>query len=212
MRCAKCKKPTITHSRLCLDCGDFALSRREDCMEKADNKALADLSRRLLSDIKAAKGEATTPQILHSALEELGGVEGVGKLVARGYKRASGDLTPQELAKGMKANANLEHKYADLITRISIKNDERESTDISNLSDEDLRNTLIALARELVVEHAEFRRLVVMEGIRSQPDLIHEAMNVAGMPVADQPTQGHLTDEDPEDDFFESEATDEEGD
>lgn len=174
-------------------------------MKKANEAALSDLSRKILSDIKQNRGEATTPRILDAALAELGGVESVGRLIADGYRKASGNLKPEEIAQGAKANASLEHRYAELLARISIKNDERESGDFSGLNEEDLRNTLIALVRELVAENDEFRRLAVMEGIKSQPDLIHEAMNLAGMPVSEGSVEDTPQLPEPE---FESEASD----
>lgn len=214
--CSVCGKTHVELQRgLCADCEKHTLAKSEGRIAKADGKALADLSRKLLTDAKSKK-DASTPQILEAAVRELGGLDQVGYMIAAGWRKASGNITAEEHALGAKPNANLEQKYAALVAQISMKEDERETRDVSSLTDEDLRNSLISLARDLLQENADFRRLAVLEGIRLEPSLIHEAMNIAGMPVADgqsEPVAKPEPEEEPEetswpDPDWESEATD----
>ena len=153
-------------------------------MARADDKALADVSRKVLAGLTDSKGEPTSPQIFDAAVAELGGVNEFGKMLARSRRRASGDdLTPEEVDNGARSSPTLAFKYDELLTRLSLKNDEREEIEIANLSDDELLNTLKGLVLEVAKDSEDFRKVLLNAVLDKQPDLIHEAMNMADIPL-----------------------------
>lgn len=161
-------------------------------MAKADGQTLAKLARELTASLKASnKGEPTSPKILEAALSKLGthyskpGAEALGELISEQLLKATGQtLTPLE-REDWKHSPLVIHRFAELLTRLSTKNDERQALDVSSLSEEDLLSSLTTLVMDMIENNAEYRRMAVLEGIRKQPDLIHEAMTIAGMPVVE---------------------------
>lgn len=169
--------------------GEFQ-ERAEFIMSKANDKALADVSRKVLAGLASNRGEPTSPQILDAAIAKLGGAQGFGELIAEGRMRASGKgLTPEEIAAGATSSPQLAFKYDELIARISLKNDEREEMEISNLSNDELLNTLKGLVQEVSKESEDFRKVLLSQILQEQPDLIHEAMNQAGVPLLEAEVQ-----------------------
>lgn len=176
----------------CYPCEVESHREREIILAKADGQTLAKLARELTASLKASnKGEPTSPKILEAALQKLGthysrpGAEALGELISDQLLKATGQgLTPVE-RENWRHSPLVIHRFAELLTRLSVKNDERQSLDVSSLSEDDLLASLTALVMDMIENNAEYRRLAVMEGIRKQPDLIHEAMTIAGMPVVD---------------------------
>lgn len=176
----------------CYPCELKARKAREIILAKADGQTLAKLARELTASLKASnKGEPTSPKILEAALSKLGthyskpGAEALGELISEQLLKATGQtLTPLE-REDWKHSPLVIHRFAELLTRLSTKNDERQSLDVSSLSEEDLLSSLTMLVMDMIENNAEYRRMAVLEGIRKQPDLIHEAMTIAGMPVVE---------------------------
>lgn len=185
--CSKVFHDSDLNDGWCSECHQERLRRNRLIMSRADDRALAEVSKRVLAGLASVnKGEPTSPAILESTIRELGGVDEVGRMIALARRKASGaDLTPEQREAGMKASPSLAFKYDELIVRLSLKNDERESLEISNLTDDELRNTLKGLTNEILSESEEYRKLMLKEIIKKQPDLIHEAMNEAGVPLLD---------------------------
>ena len=195
----------------CEPCNVAKSSRREMILAKADGQTLAKLARELTASIKATnKGEPTSPKILESALERLGkaykkpGASALGELISEQLLKATGqELTPAE-RETWRHSPLVIHRFAELLTRLACRNDEREVLDVSGLSEEDLLSSLTSLVHDMIETNAEYRRMAVMAGIRAQPDLIHEAMTVAGMPVVSSELETiavPLIDDDPDDEF-----------
>lgn len=172
---------------MCPDCHQRRLERNDLIMAAADQRAIAEASRRVLAGLaNTNKGEPTTPAIMDAALRHLGGTEELGKMIAKARSEANGDnLTPQQLQAGVKPSRQLAFKYDELLVRMAMKNDERESLEISNLTDEELRSTLKGLTEEIISESEDYRRMMIQQILEHQPDLIHDAMNAAGMPLVE---------------------------
>ena len=184
--------------------------QRQLILSNADGNTLAKFVRQLTTEIKSSnKNEPISPSILDSALSKLGahfgkdGKEALGELIGEQLLKSTGKgLTPAESAM-WKFSPLVTHRWAELITRLATRIDDRQQLDVSSLSEEDLLASLTTLVFDMIRTNAEYRRMAVLEAIRVQPDLIHEAMTVAGMPAVEgekiAPTS--LPDLDDDDDF-----------
>lgn len=176
----------------CPVCHGEWLNKREVILARADERALSKAAREILLGVsQAGKGEPKSPEFIEAAMEKLGGVKEYAAIVVEDYQRARGcDKDGKPLTKvGVKTNPQISFKYSELLARIMLRNDERETLEVSSLSDKDLIDTLRALITDLVQNDPAYRELIVMECLRIQPDLIHKAMNAAGTPVVDGSTE-----------------------
>lgn len=189
-------------------------------MAKAEGQTLIKLASELTKTLKAtSKNDPTMPKVLQTTLDALGkhygktGEQAFGELLADQILKATGDsLSPMEAAT-WRYSPLVVHRFLELLSRIGIKNDERQSLDISALSEDDLVGSLTTLVMDMIDTNEEYRRMAVMAAIRKQPDLIHEAMTVAGLPVIDGKLSDKPVASDPdEDNEYAQEALDDDGD
>lgn len=177
---------------LCEKCLVKEEQRRQLILSQAEGNTLAKFVRQLTTEIKSSnKNEPVSPAILENALAKLGahfgkdGKEALGELIGEQLLKSTGrGLTPKEEA-GWKFSSLVTHRWAELLTRLSVKIDDRQMVDVSSLSEEDLLANLTSLVFDMIRSNAEYRRMAMLEAIRVQPDLIHEAMTVAGMPTVE---------------------------
>jgi len=188
--CAQCFSVEEITADRCAVCHQKFLERRTEVMAKADERALSTAARQILTGIASAgKGEARSPAFIEGAMKRLGGPTRFGEICGEEMNKARGcdPETGEPLPAHMEPSASpmLTLKWGELLSRAMARNDERESVEIGSLNDEDLVSTLRLLAVDLVESNEEFRRLIVTEALRKQPDLIDQALNAAGKPVLD---------------------------
>lgn len=184
-------------------------------MAKVEGQTVMKLATEITKALKStAKNDPTTPKILQAALDRLGSHYGkagdvaLGEIISDQLLKATGEtLTPLEAAT-FHHSPMVVHKFLDLLTRVSIKSDERQSLDVSGLSEEDLVGSLTSLVMDMIETNEEYRRMAVMAAIKKQPDLIHEAMTVAGLPVVDALAKTTIVEDDDND--YASEAVEDE--
>lgn len=178
-------KSSLSGSR-CAVCHGAWIEKRNLALAKASDRALATAAREILLGVAAAgKGEPMTPSFAEAAIRKLGGVETFADICAGEFQKCRGcdaDGNPIPNAKQM---PSFTFKWAELITRTMSRADEIQTLDVANLSEDDLIATLRGLATDLVQSNSEYRRLIVEEALRVQPDLINKAMDAAGMPVVE---------------------------
>jgi|GEM_PF-2954696 len=173
----------------CPLCHGKWLDNRESILAKADERALSKAAREILLGVsQAGRGEPQSPEFISAAMAKLGGVHQFAGMVVDDYHRSRGCSPDGQPLQGVKTSPQMSFKIAELLARIMLKNDERESLEVGSLSDKDLVDTLRALITDLVQNDPAYRELIVMECLRIQPDLIHKAMNAAGTPVVDGTT------------------------
>lgn len=188
--CSQCFSAEQITSDRCAVCHQKFLERRTEIMAKADERALSTAARQILTGIaNAGKGEARSPAFIEGAMRRLGGPDRFGEICGEEMNKARGCVpeTGEPLPAHAQATQSplLTLKWGELLSRAMARNDERESVEIGSLNDEDLVSTLRLLAVDLVESNEEFRRLIVTEALRKQPDLIDQAFNAAGKPVVD---------------------------
>jgi hypothetical protein len=178
-----CFDCTTLHLKSALECNRCAachsrwIATRERVLMKANDRALTAAAREILVGIsQAGKGEPRSPAFLESAMNRLGGVANFGKICADELWRARGcDPETEKPIPGADASPMLAFKYAELLNRVMLQNDARETVEISQLSDDDLVSTLRGLMTNLVQHDPDYRRLIVEESLRIQPDLLQTA-------------------------------------
>ena len=143
-------------------------------MAKANDRALATAARELLMGISSAgKGEPRSPAFLDAFLKKIGGVEKFGEMCAEEIRKSRGE-DPDTGAKIQNATESplLTFKWAEMLSRVQLQNDSRESLEIGHLSEDDLVSTLRGLATSLVQNDPAYRRLIVEESLRIEPDML----------------------------------------
>ncbi len=124
---------------LCAKCAVEDSESRELILAKADGQALSKLAREITASIKATnKGEPTSPKILEAALERISsayedkpGAEALGVLIGEQLLKSVGkELTPAERST-WKHSPLVIHRFAELLTRLSCRNDEARTLDVS---------------------------------------------------------------------------------
>src|SRR5574343_885762 len=176
----------------CEQCIVAEEQQRQLILSQADGNTLAKFVRQLTTEIKSSnKNEPISPAILDSALAKLGahygkdGKEWLCDLICDHLLKSTGqNLTPKEDATWRHLPLVI-HRWAELLTRLSSRIDDRQQLDVASLSEEDLLASLTTLVFDMIRNNAEYRRMALLEAIRVQPDLIHEAMTIAGMPAVD---------------------------
>lgn len=153
-------------------------------MSRAEERSLGLAARKILSDMSKNKSEPQAPGVVDSFMRQLGGPEGFGEIIAEEIKKARGEIDPAN-AGHYKPSQHMTLKLLEMSSRIMLQNDDREETGFAHMSDEELLNTLRGLAVDLARNNPEFRRIIAIEAVRNQPDLIHELMNISGMPVVE---------------------------
>lgn len=186
---------------MCSTCAYEAKSQKNLAIRKADQHALANAARELLSTVsKAGKGEPTSPAILNSFMDAIGGPQAAGLIMKEELDLVRGaNLTPEQKAK-WKYSPMATYKWMELVTRLSMKVDERETIDVETLSQDDLLANLQALTVDLAQSSPEFRKLMLRVILDTEPSLVMMAMSLTGISQAidgesrevesDKPDQG----------------------
>lgn len=150
---------------------------------RANTKALADISKGLLSSvISLKKGEPIVPEMARALVDELGGTEGVAGLIAAEYKKSCGEaelMTTLERENWV-YSPTASHKWLSLVVEMARLTDEKDSIDIDALSHADLVDGLRGLAIDLVKSSPEFRRMMVELAIEEEPELAEVVLAAAG--------------------------------
>jgi hypothetical protein len=177
----------------CIACLNSAIVDAKAAVKRADEHALANVARVLLSGIASVgKGEPTSPAILQAALEELGGVEAFGRMIGRQIKIATGEdisSLPTASQSKWRHSPQIAFKFAELIARLSVRVDERQSVDLSALSQDELVNSLQSLALDLAQTSPEYRELMFKMITQIDPGLIGTTNVVQAGSVAQQPAE-----------------------
>ena len=180
------EKKELDKDGMCASCAVRVYHQRQEAMARADQRSISLAAKKILADAAKTRTEPVSPGVVDSFMRKLGGPEGFGEIIAEEIQKARGKIQPGP-GDTWKASQHQTLKLLELASRVFLANDQREETSFANLTDEELVNTLRGLAAELVKDNDEFRRLICIEAIRQQPDLIHELMSIAGMPVLDAP-------------------------
>jgi DNA-directed RNA polymerase subunit RPC12/RpoP len=167
------RKELMTGIR-CPDCHSRWIEHKERVLAKANDRALATAARELLMGISSAgKGEPRSPAFLDAFLKKIGGIDKFGEICGEEIRKSRGE-NPDTGAKIANAAESplLTFKWAEMMSRVQLQNDARESLEIGHLSEDDLVSTLRGLATSLVQNDPAYRRLIVEESLRIEPDLL----------------------------------------
>lgn len=164
--CGRLTKKSDLNGGNCALCNKNAIEQASSAMQRADEHALANVSRTLLGHIaKAGKGEPVMPAVLESAMNRLGGPSAVGEIIGEQILIATGkDKSLLPAGAVWKYNSQVAFKWAELLARVGDRVDDRESLDVASLSQEDLVSNLKALAADLVsssLEYAQFMHSLI---------------------------------------------------
>lgn len=182
------KKKHLNSRMQCFDCEKKASKQRELVLARANKSNLSAAARKILVDMNRNRGEPVSPEISEAFIGELGGASEFGAMIAEEFKKSRGEIDPANPGH-YKPNQRITLKWAELMSRITLANDQIEESSISQLTDEELVVTLRGLALDLVKSNAEFRRLIAIEAVHEEPSLIQELMTEAGCPVV-EPAEG----------------------
>jgi hypothetical protein len=165
------EKRELHKSGRCESCSDRYEERRKVAMAKADQRSISSAAKKILADARRNKSEPIAPSVIESFMAKVGGPSGFGEILHEELLRARGDIKPGP-GDYFRPNQAQTQKLLELVSRIFLANDERDDTSFSSMTDEELINTLRSLAADLVKDNDEFRRVIAIEAVRNQPDLI----------------------------------------
>lgn len=173
--CGKLTEKSDLKKGLCIVCSGNAVSKARSKVERADERALANVARTLLQSISSAgKDEPVCPGIIEAALDELGGIEKFGRMIAKQIKVATGEdisaLPPNAVAR-WKYAPQVAFKWSELLARLAVKHDERTTIDVASLSQEDLLSNLQPLAMDIIQNSPEYRALMYKMIVQIDPSL-----------------------------------------
>lgn len=179
----------------CPDCYSRWIEHKEVVLAKANDRALARAARELLMGIsQSGKGEARSPAFFDGFLEKFGGPKKFGEMCAEEIRKARGE-DPETGAKiaGADESPMLTFKWAEMLSRIQLQNDARESVEIGHLSEDDLVSTLRGLATSLVQNDPAYRRLIVEEALAIEPELLTPSVDADEVKEVDTPPRIDLS-------------------
>lgn len=169
----------LTRGR-CYACNKVYLADREQAITKANERAVAEAARKLLTQLKGADGktEPLRPQVLEGFMKRVGGMDKFGDIVGEQFMKCSqrdpntglvdptADWKPQIAA-----------KFAELALRTLSQEDDKQVFDPASLSDEDLQTVLKGLLVEQVSTSPEFCRALLDVVKETNPKLLQDSID-----------------------------------
>lgn len=153
-------------------------------MAKADSRALSQVARELLQGVAANQYEPLSPAFIDGAMSALGGARRFGQICTEEFNKARGlepDGSEPPVGVERKASAQVAQRWGEMLGRIMLRIDERETAaSAANLSEDDLISSLKMLAIELAEGNNEFRDLLIKNAVQSDPDLLDRLLTEAG--------------------------------
>ena len=154
----------------------------------ADKHTIAQAAKNLnraLSESKEAREAADMPAILNRFKEQIGGTDQIADMLLEDFRKARGDETLKDSS--YSRNDTLIQKYHTMLLRAIQTKDESiaNAADLSHLDEDDLKATLIGLAREILATDQQLREQLVTEVLQENPQLIQRALGAIGIEVID---------------------------
>lgn len=178
-KCELCDK-VLPESKLnsaaqCRDCAARRGRKTQKEALRAQQRAVQKATHKLATALSKAKDTAAvTPSILESFFENVGGPQSFGKKLAEDFMMSRGEgLTPEQL-EGWSYNAQTMARWYDIIMKIQGKEDERNTTDISSISEEDLEATVKQVAGEMLLNDPDIRVAVLKVAAKKDPAVLAE--------------------------------------
>lgn len=166
----------------CRGCYARELRMAKSEVAKIETRAAARATTKLASALAKAKDTASfTPEILDSFYKEVGGPEGYGKKLAADFQKSRGVGLDEDELDSWEFNAGTLARWHDIILKIQQKEDERNTADISSISQEDLEATVKQVAIDLMLSDDDIRESVVRLVAKKNPELIQQIVRDAGM-------------------------------
>jgi len=154
---------------------------------------MANVARTILSSIATVgKGEPTSPAILEAAIDELGGVEKFGRMIGKQIKIATGEDVsglPQSAQSRWKYSPQIAFKWSELLARLAVKTDERDSIDVGSLTQDELLSNLQPLMLDLIQMSPQYRAMMHAMIVSIEPQLASNSVDAVGVnTVHNEPT------------------------
>jgi hypothetical protein len=157
------------------------MADKEKAIAKADNRAIATASRRLLEQLgSSGKTEPLRPQMLKGFMARVGGMEKFGDIVASQFMKCS-QIDPST---GMEDQSwewkpQIAAKFAELALRAAGQEDDKQAFDPASLTDEDLQVALKGLMVDQVNTNPAFVQALLNVVKDNNPRLLHDAVDPA---------------------------------
>ncbi len=188
--CAVCRKslPADKFKKRGVVCCKCSVQRNKESAVTSKNKAVAKAARdltRALAESKHARDSADMPTIINRFKEQLGGSEAIADLLLDDFRTARGDKAHPEA--GFRRNETLIQKYHHMFLKaIQSKDDSlANASDLSHLDEEDLKATLVGLARDIIANDHALRMELAAEALQNSPELVVKALQSIGIEVID---------------------------
>lgn len=174
--CARIAKPDlIFKDGMCRGC--YARERRLANKEiiRSQQKSIAKATNKLAAALaKAGNSSAVSPQILEAFYSVIGGPAEYGRMLATDFQKSRGVGLTEYESMEFSYNASTVARWHDILIRYRQKEDDRLTTDISSISQEDLEATVRQVALDMILEDDDIREAVLDAALKKRPDIAKE--------------------------------------
>lgn len=148
---------------------------------KIDKRAVARASTKLADALARAKDtSAITPEILEEFYKRVGGPAGYAAKLADDFQKSRGVGLSDDELETWTFNASTLARWHEIILKLQQKEDERNSTDLSSVSPEDIEATVKQVALDLMLNDEVISDAVIQLAVRRNPALLTQLADEAG--------------------------------
>ena len=201
--CSGCLQPKLLEelkAGRCPACHTKWNKERRDRREMVEKKEIVKACRQFndaVALVRKENREPDMPVILEKFLTNIGGADALSDLLFADFQKARGADIPEEQQQHVRPQHAIVQKYYQMVMQMIQTQDDKYSSDITGLTDEDLQATLLGVVMGLVRDDPHFRREVAIEALKEDPNLLDELI---GDRVKDVPFEPVQEDKDPKED------------
>jgi hypothetical protein len=144
-------------------------------------RTIAQTARKFASALTKSGDTSRSKAVIESTIKKLGGVEAIGGMIADDIRRCRGEYLDDDQAAEFEYKDAVIQKYYSMLLEHARKVDEEEQVDLSALTSGELVESLRTLAIEMARGNQEFRRFLVHEALKSDPELKQEILKTGGV-------------------------------
>jgi len=184
-KCITCPKllpvEDLKRGLYCNGCHAREVRMAKQEVAKIEAKALAKASTKLADALAKAKDtSAITPEILQTFYDMAGGPTGYAKMLFKDFQKSRGEGLSEYEKETWAFNASTLARWHEIIMKIQQKEDERNSTDLSSVSPEDIEATVKQVALDMFMSDQTIREAVIQMACRQNPELVTELADASG--------------------------------
>lgn len=153
-------------------CSECIMAEKEDNIsiaKRSESKVVTKAATKLLSSLKEkGKDGQVMPVLMNTFFNELGGPDGVAKIMVEEFQKTRGiNLSPDE-AEVYEPNLTLRMHWIELISRIQGKVDVDKQLSVADLQEEDLESILSNIAIKVLLEDQAMQDVVISQAIADE--------------------------------------------